>query len=117
MEIILDLPEHLALKVNMRAGGQNVRAKIFGGALKGIPTECLASRDKRERGWSVCRARIERQQMLFTVEEVAIDHLKVSRSTIYRLIRNGELKSSKVLGCTRISSHELERFERMIGGH
>jgi excisionase family DNA binding protein len=54
--------------------------------------------------------------MLLTVEEVARDHLKVSRATVYRLIRAGELRSSKVLGCTRISVQELERFENMIGG-
>jgi excisionase family DNA binding protein len=69
-----------------------------------------------ERRWSGACAYPERQQMLLTIEEVARDHLKVSRATVYRLIRAGELKSAKVLGCTRISSQELERFEKMIGG-
>ena len=70
-----------------------------------------------ERRWSVeCDYDRKVFQMLYTVSEAAKDHLKVSRSTVYRLIKNGELQSVKVLGCTRITPTELERFERMIGG-
>lgn len=70
-----------------------------------------------ERRWSIRCVLIRKVGLMFyTLEEVAKDHLKVSRSTVYRLIRNGELQSVKVLGCTRIAPTELERFERMIGG-
>lgn len=70
-----------------------------------------------ERRWSILCAQIRKVgQMFYTVTEVAKDHLKVSRSTVYRLIRNGELQSVKVLGCTRITPAELERYEFMIGG-
>jgi len=70
-----------------------------------------------ERRWSVgCEYNRKVFEMLYTVSEAAKDHLKVSRSTVYRLIRNGELQSVKVLGCTRITPTELQRFERMIGG-
>jgi excisionase family DNA binding protein len=91
------------------------QTRILGHRAKFRLTEFSAKKD-RERRWSVDCALKERQFMLLTVEEVARDHLKVSRATVYRLIRAGELKSSKVLGCTRISAQELERFEKMIGG-
>ncbi len=73
---------------------------------------------EREQGrrWSKWLIHIERHWMLFTIEEVAKDHLKVSRATVYRLIRRGELRASKVLGCTRIDPKELARYEQMIGG-
>ena len=81
-----------------------------------LPTENSQPREK-ERRWSVkCEKKRKVGQMFYTVTEVAKDHLKVSRSTVYRLIRSGELQSVKVLGCTRITPIELERFERMIGG-
>ena len=81
-----------------------------------LPTENSQPREK-ERRWSVkCGKKRKVGQMFYTVTEVAKDHLKVSRSTVYRLIRSGELQSVKVLGCTRITPIELERFERMIGG-
>ena len=79
-------------------------------------TEFFLRNEYQERRWSICCARVGRRLMLLTVPEVAKDHLKVSRSTVYRLIRNGELQSVKVLGCTRITPAELKRYESMIGG-
>ncbi len=91
------------------------QTRILGHTAKFRLTE-FSVKKERERRWSVECAHLARQKMLLTIEEVARDHLKVSRATVYRLIRAGELKSSKVLGCTRISTQELERFEKMIGG-
>ena len=70
-----------------------------------------------ERRWSIRCAQIRKVgQMFYTVSEVAKDHLKVSRATVYRLLSQGHLQGVKLRGCTRITSAELERFERMMGG-
>ena len=67
--------------------------------------------------WSIRCALVRKVgQMFYTVSEVAKDHLKVSRATVYRLLNQGHLQGVKLRGCTRITSTELERFERMIGG-
>jgi len=79
-------------------------------------TEFFLRNEYQERRWSICCALEERRLMLLTVSEVAKDHLKVSRATVYRLLNQGHLQSVKLRGCTRITSSELERFERMIGG-
>ena len=54
-------------------------------------------------------------RMLYTVNQVATDHLQVSRATVYRLIRNGEIKAVKIRGCTRISLHEISLYEASLG--
>ena len=81
-----------------------------------LPTENSQPREK-ERRWSVkCEKKRKVGQMFYTVTEVAKDHLKVSRATVYRLLSQGHLQGAKLRGCTRITSAELERFERMMGG-
>jgi excisionase family DNA binding protein len=107
--------ENRGLKLKSCSSKDHLESSVSSLREKIHPTEFLA-RNHRERRWSGECALKERQSMLLTVEEVARDHLKVSRATVYRLIRAGELRSSKVLGCTRISVQELERFENMIGG-
>ena len=80
------------------------------------PTENSQPREKEGR-WSVkCAIHRKSGQMFYTVTEVAKDHLKVSRATVYRLLNQGHLQGVKLRGCTRITSAELERFERMMGG-
>jgi len=80
------------------------------------PTENSQPREK-ERRWSVkCEKKRKVGHMFYTVTEVAKDHLKVSRATVYRLLNQGHLQGVKLRGCTRITSAELERFERMMGG-
>ena len=80
------------------------------------PTENSQPREK-ERRWSIRCALLRKVgQMFYTVSEVAKDHLKVSRATVYRLLNQGHLQGVKLRGCTRITSTELERFERMMGG-
>ena len=70
-----------------------------------------------ERRWSIRCALLRKVgQMFYTVSEVAKDHLKVSRATVYRLLNQGHLQGVKLRGCTRITSAELVRFERMMGG-
>ena len=68
-----------------------------------------------ERRWAAWLKKKRKRKLLLTIDEVAQDHLKVSRATVYRLIKRGELRASKVLGCTRIDPKELARFEQMIG--
>jgi excisionase family DNA binding protein len=46
---------------------------------------------------------------LFTVPE-ACDLLKVRRTKLYELARAGKLVLTKLDGCTRISSTEIERI-------
>ncbi len=48
-------------------------------------------------------------QTIFTPEEIA-DKLKTSRSTVYRWLRNGELKSFKAGKMWRITREALEDF-------
>ena len=111
-----NLFEYEVTKINSRTDNHR-KADPFERAVGKIrSTEFFLRNEYQERRWSICCARVGRRLMLLTVPEVAKDHLKVSRSTVYRLIRNGELQSVKVLGCTRIAPTELERFERMIGG-
>ena len=63
-----------------------------------------------ERRWSICSAQMKGQLMLLNINEVARDYLRVSRSTVYRLIEQGELRSVKVRGCTRVSEQEINLF-------
>lgn len=46
---------------------------------------------------------------LYRPEEVA-DQLRVSRSTVYRLIRDGKLKSVKIGGSRRVSVEQIDDF-------
>ena len=48
-------------------------------------------------------------QDIFTPEEIA-DKLKMSRSTVYRWLRNGELKSFKAGKLWRVTRADLEAF-------
>ena len=49
------------------------------------------------------------QAMVFTVPEVA-NQLCVSKSTVYRLIRSGQIRTLKVGDATRIRRRALEQF-------
>lgn len=40
----------------------------------------------------------------------AMDILRCSRSTLHRMIRDGEIRATKVRGTNRIDSAELERY-------
>jgi excisionase family DNA binding protein len=46
---------------------------------------------------------------LFTVGE-ACDLLKVRRTKLYEMVRAGKLAMTKLDGCTRVSSTEIERI-------
>jgi excisionase family DNA binding protein len=52
---------------------------------------------------------MDEQAMVFTVPEVA-DQLCVSKSTIYRLIRSGQIRTLKVGELTRVRRRALEQF-------
>lgn len=53
-----------------------------------------------------------RVECVYTVSEVATV-LKVSSKTVYKIIRNGDLKVIRVRGQIRITSQELNQF---LGG-
>jgi excisionase family DNA binding protein len=46
----------------------------------------------------------------YSIPEVAKNHLKVSRSTIYRLIESGDLKLVHFRSCARITATSLEAY-------
>ena len=46
----------------------------------------------------------------YSIPEVAKNHLKVSRSTIYRLIESGDLKLVHFRGCARITAASLDAY-------
>jgi excisionase family DNA binding protein len=48
-------------------------------------------------------------KLLYTVEEVA-EMLSVSRHTIYKLFKDGELESVKVRGARRVLAEALEAY-------
>jgi excisionase family DNA binding protein len=48
-------------------------------------------------------------KLLYTVEEVA-EMLSVSRHTIYKLVKDGELESVKVRGARRVLAEALEAY-------
>lgn len=54
--------------------------------------------------------------MLISIDEVAQNYLKVSRSTVYRLIEDGEIQMVHVRGCARIPLSSLERYTKRIAG-
>ena len=108
--------EYQTPKINSRTDN-HLKTDPFEGTVGKISsTEFFLRNEYQERRWSICCALVERRLMLLTVSEVAKYHLKVSRATVYRLLNQGHLQSVKLRGCTRITSAELERFERMIGG-
>lgn len=47
--------------------------------------------------------------MLYTTKE-AMEILKVSRTTLYRIVKNGDLKSIKVGGGIRFTEDEINRY-------
>ena len=113
--------QNLSIKLNThfrchrkRTAGQSHES----GRSKNSSTEFFVTAEEIcERRWSEeCFSIRKELNVFYTVSEVAEDHLKVSRATIYRLLRQGELQGVKLRGCTRITSAELERFERMMGG-
>ena len=116
-----NLVQNLRVKLNThfrchrkRTAGQSHES----GRSKNSSTEFFVTAEEIcERRWSEqCFSIRKEPNVFYTVREVAKDHLNVSRATIYRLLRQGELQGVKLRGCTRITSAELERFERMIGG-
>ncbi len=52
---------------------------------------------------------------LLTVEEVA-EHLKISKATVRRHIKEGKLKAVKIGRVVRISAGEIKSLFRPIGG-
>ena len=108
--------EYKSPKRNSRADNHPKTDPFEGTVGKICSTEFFLRNEYQERRWSICCALVERRLMLLTVSEVAKDHLKVSRATVYRLLSQGHLQGAKLRGCTRITSAELERFERMMGG-
>jgi len=48
-------------------------------------------------------------KQLLMVNEVA-EVLRVGRTTIYNLIKSGELKSVNVAGCRRVADSDLEEY-------
>jgi excisionase family DNA binding protein len=54
--------------------------------------------------------------MLVSIDEVAQNYLKVSRSTVYRLIEDGAIQMVHVRGCARVPLSSLERYVKRIAG-
>lgn len=52
---------------------------------------------------------MQNQSLLFTIPESA-DSLRVSRSTLYRLIASGDIETITVRGLQRIRPIALQRF-------
>ena len=52
---------------------------------------------------------LERATRLYTVPEVAA-LLRVSRATVWRLLRTGELPCTRVRGATRVRAADLDEF-------
>jgi excisionase family DNA binding protein len=52
---------------------------------------------------------MEKENLLFTIPEAA-DSLRLSRSTIYRLIASGDIETLTVRGIQRIRPMALQRF-------
>lgn len=46
----------------------------------------------------------------YSISDVATNHLKVSRSTIYRLIQSGDLKLVHFRSCARITATSLDAY-------
>jgi excisionase family DNA binding protein len=51
----------------------------------------------------------------YSIQEVAKNHLKVSRSTIYRLIESGDLKLVHFRSCARIPASSLDAYCALRG--
>ncbi len=49
------------------------------------------------------------ERLLFTVNELC-ESLRISRSTVYRLLRNGDLPAVRVSGCIRFRREDVDRF-------
>lgn len=46
----------------------------------------------------------------YSIPEVANDYLKVSRSTVYRLIETGDLELVHIRSCARITATSLKSY-------
>ena len=74
----------------------------------------LASKD--DKGKERIKLRCQKvEKMLFTING-ACEHLAVSRSTLYRLIRDGKLTPVYIKGATRISNSSLKSLAGEIHG-
>jgi excisionase family DNA binding protein len=51
-----------------------------------------------------------KSMIYYSIPEVAKEHLKVSRSTIYRLIESGDLKLVHFRTCARITASSLDAY-------
>ena len=113
-ELHENLFEYCARKINTQCDlhRQTLAAIPIGWAAPKIHLTEFLVKAKRvnERRWSICNAQMKGQLMLLNINEVARDYLRVSRSTVYRLIEQGELRSVKVRGCTRVSEQEINLF-------
>jgi excisionase family DNA binding protein len=47
------------------------------------------------------------------VDEVAV-YFAISTRTVYRLIDEGDLQTSRIRGCVRVSAEEIRRFEEIM---
>jgi|APSaa5957512535_1039671.scaffolds.fasta_scaffold44439_1 excisionase family DNA binding protein len=54
------------------------------------------------------------EKLLLTVEEAALQ-LSLSRSTVYELLANGEIRSLKIGRCRRIPQNALAEFVSKLG--
>jgi excisionase family DNA binding protein len=59
-------------------------------------------------------SKILNDKVLLRLDEVA-QILRVSKSSIYRLIKDGEIRSVKVGGATRVFSESVKVFLRIAG--
>jgi excisionase family DNA binding protein len=49
----------------------------------------------------------------FRVDEVA-DYFAISTRTVYRIIDEGDLQTSRIHDCVRVSAEEIRRFEEIL---
>lgn len=52
---------------------------------------------------------MQNQNLLFTIPESALS-LRISRSTLYRLIASGDIETIKIRGIQRIRPSALQRY-------
>jgi len=49
----------------------------------------------------------------FRLDEVAV-YFAISARTVYRLLDEGNLQTTRIRGCVRISAEEIRRFEERL---
>jgi len=64
----------------------------------------------------MANARVNQQEARLVSISQAEVLLGISRSTLYRLIRGGNLSVVRINRCVRISMAEIERFISELGG-